>query len=170
MEADQIGDEDMIPEEEMIISITRNGYIKRVSAETYRVQKRGGRGVIGVTSREADEIAHLFHRDHAPPHLLLHRRGRVYRVKAYEVPQTSRTAMGAAIINFIGIEPGDRITANIPIASLDQEGYLVMATERGEVKADGPGGLQEPPRERAQRLRPGAGRLAAVGPPDHGRR
>jgi len=134
LEADQIGDEDMIPEEEMIISITRNGYIKRVSAETYRVQKRGGRGVIGVTSREADEIAHLFIATTHHHILFFTDRGRVYRVKAYEVPQTSRTAMGAAIINFIGIEPGDRITATIPMASLDQDGYLVMGTERGEVK------------------------------------
>jgi len=134
VEADQIGDEDMIPEEEMIISITRAGYIKRVSAETYRVQKRGGRGVIGVTSREEDEIAHLFIATTHHHILFFTDRGRVYRVKAYEVPQTSRTAMGAAIINFIGIEPGDRVTATIPVASLDQEGYLVMATERGEVK------------------------------------
>jgi DNA gyrase subunit A len=134
MEADQIGDEDLIPEEEMIISITRNGYIKRVSAETYRVQKRGGRGVIGVTSREEDEIAHLFIATTHHHILFFTDRGRVYRVKAYEVPQTSRTAMGAAIINFIGIEPGDKVTATIPMASLDQEGYLVMGTEKGEVK------------------------------------
>jgi DNA gyrase subunit A len=134
MEADQIGDEDMIPEEEMIVSITRAGYIKRVSAETYRVQKRGGRGVIGVTSREEDEIAHLFIATTHHHILFFTDRGRVYRVKAYEVPQTSRTAMGTAIINLIGIEPGDRVTATVPMASLDQEGYLVMATDRGEVK------------------------------------
>jgi DNA gyrase subunit A len=134
VEADQIGDEDMIPEEDMIVSITRNGYVKRVSAETYRVQKRGGRGVIGVTSREADEIAHLFIATTHHHILFFTDRGRVYRVKAYEVPQTSRTAMGTAIINLIGIEPGDRITATIPMASLDQEGYLVMGTEKGEVK------------------------------------
>ena len=134
VEADQIGDEDMIPEEEMIISITRAGYIKRVSAETYRVQKRGGRGVIGVTSREEDEIAHLFIATTHHHILFFTDRGRVYRVKAYEVPQTSRTAMGTAVINLIGIEPGDRITATVPMASLDQEGYLVMGTEMGEVK------------------------------------
>ncbi|MGV3722295.1 MAG: DNA gyrase subunit A, partial [Actinomycetota bacterium] len=134
VEADQIGDEDLIPEEETIITITRNGYIKRVNADTYRVQKRGGRGVIGVTSREADEIAHMFIATTHHHILFFTDRGRVYRVKAYEVPQTSRTAMGAAIINFIGIEPGDRITATIPMASLDEEGYLVMGTEQGEVK------------------------------------
>jgi DNA gyrase subunit A len=134
LEADQIGEEDTIPEEEMIVSITRNGYIKRVSAETYRVQKRGGRGVIGVTSREEDELAHLFVATTHHHILFFTDRGRVYRVKAYEVPQTSRTAMGTAVINLIGIEPGDKITATVPMASLDQEGYLVMGTERGEVK------------------------------------
>ena len=134
VEADQIGDEDLIPEEETIITITRNGYIKRVNADTYRVQKRGGRGVIGVTSREADEIAHMFTATTHHHILFFTDRGRVYRVKAYEVPQTSRTAMGAAVINFIGIEPGDRVTATVPIANLDAEGYLVMGTEKGEVK------------------------------------
>ncbi len=134
LEADQIGDEDVIPEEEMIVSITRNGYIKRVSAETYKVQKRGGRGVIGVTSREEDEIAHLFTATTHHYIFFFTDRGRVYRVKAYEVPQTSRTAMGMAIINLIGIEPGDRITATVPMASLDQQGFLVMGTAKGEVK------------------------------------
>jgi len=134
IEADQIGSEDLIPEEETIVTITRNGYVKRVTAETYKVQKRGGRGVIGVTSREEDEIAHLFVATTHHHILFFTDRGRVYRIKAYEVPQTSRTAMGTAIINLIGIVPGDKITATVPMQSLDQEGYLVMGTERGEVK------------------------------------
>lgn len=134
MEADEIGEEDVIPDEEMIVSITRNGYIKRVSAETYRVQKRGGRGVIGVTAREEDEIAHLFVATTHHHIFFFTDRGRVYRIKAYEVPQTSRTAMGTAVINLIGIEPGDRVTATVPIANLDADAYLVMGTEHGEVK------------------------------------
>jgi DNA gyrase subunit A len=134
MEADQIGDEDIIPEEEMIVTITRRGYIKRVAAETYRVQKRGGRGVIGITAREEDETAHLFVATTHHYILFFTDRGRVYRLKAYEVPLAQRQAMGTAIINLIGIEPGDEITATVPIASLDMEGYLVMGTRRGEVK------------------------------------
>jgi DNA gyrase subunit A len=90
--------------------------------------------VIGVTSREEDEIAHLFVATTHHHVFFFTDRGRVYRIKAYEAPQTSRTAMGTAIINLIGIEPGDRITATIPIASLDETGFLVMGTERGEVK------------------------------------
>ena len=134
VEADQIGEEDTIPEEETIVSITRNGYIKRVSAETYRVQKRGGRGVIGVTSREEDEIEHLFVATTHHYILFFTDRGRVYRVKAYEVPQGSRQAMGTAVINLISIEPGERVTATVPVQSLDMEGYLVMGTQMGEVK------------------------------------
>lgn len=133
-EADEIGNEDLIPEEETIVTITRQGYIRRVPADTFRVQHRGGRGVRGVGKREADDIAHLFVATTHHYILFFTDRGRVYRVKAYEVPQTSRTAMGTPVINLINIEPGERVTATIPMASLDQEGYLVMATVKGEVK------------------------------------
>ncbi|MBI3910686.1 MAG: DNA gyrase subunit A [Armatimonadetes bacterium] len=134
IEANEIGDEDTIPEEETIVSITRRGYIKRVSADTYRIQKRGGRGVIGVTAREEDEIAHMFVATTHHYILFFTDKGRVYRLKAYEVPEVSRQAMGIPVINFINIEPGDRITATVPVASLDAGGYLVMGTARGEVK------------------------------------
>lgn len=134
MEADEIGDEDVIPEEEMIVTVTRRGYIKRVPAETYRVQRRGGRGVIGITAREEDETAHLFVATTHHYILFFTNRGKVYRLKAYEVPLAQRQAMGTAIINLIGIEPGDEITATVPVASLDLDGYLVMGTKNGEIK------------------------------------
>ncbi len=134
MEADQIGDEDVIPDEDMIVTITRRGYIKRVPAETYKVQRRGGRGVIGITPREEDETAHLFVATTHHYILFFTDRGRVYRLKAYEVPQAQRQAMGTAIINLINIEPGDVITATVPVASLDAEGYLVIGSKNGEIK------------------------------------
>ncbi len=134
IEADEIGDEDTIPEEEMIVTVTRNGYIKRLSAETYRVQKRGGRGVIAATSKEEDEIDQMFVATTHHYILFFTDRGRVYRLKAYEVPLGSRQAMGTAVINLISIEPGERITATVPIKALDQQGFLVMATCNGEVK------------------------------------
>jgi len=133
-EADEIGNEDLIPDEDTIITITRQGYIRRVPADTFRVQNRGGRGVKGVGKREKDDIAHLFVATTHHFILFFTNRGRVYRVKAYEVPQTSRTAMGTAIINLISIEPGDEITASIPVQNLEDEGFLVMGTEKGEVK------------------------------------
>ena len=95
MEAEEIGDEDLIPEEEMIISITRDGYIKRVPKETYPTQHRGGKGRIGAATKEEDAIEHLFVATTHHFILFFTDRGRVYRLKAYEVPQTSRTAMGS---------------------------------------------------------------------------
>ena len=134
MEADEIGEEDMIPDEETIITITRDGYIKRVPMDTYRAQRRGGRGKIGATSKEEDKVRHLFAATTHHYILFFTDRGRVYRMKAYEVPQTTRTAMGTAIINLISIEPGDRITGTVVLREMDREGFMVMATERGEVK------------------------------------
>ena len=135
MEAEEIGDEDLIPEEEMIVSITRDGYIKRVPKDTYPTQHRGGKGRIGATTKEEDTIEHLFVATTHHYILFFTDRGRVYRLKAYEVPQTSRTAMGTAIINLINIQPGERITATVPMKEYkDVEGYLLLATECGEVK------------------------------------
>ncbi|HEY3330115.1 MAG TPA: DNA gyrase subunit A [Capsulimonadaceae bacterium] len=135
MEADEIGEEDMIPEEEMIISITRDGYIKRVPKDTYPTQRRGGRGRIGASTKDEDMIEHLFIATTHHYILFFTDRGRVYRLKAYEVPQTSRQAMGTAVINLINILPGEKITATIPIKEFkDQEGYLLFVTEMGEVK------------------------------------
>ena len=135
MEADEIGDEDMIPEEDMIISITRDGYIKRVPKDTYPTQHRGGRGRIGATTREADSIEHLFIATTHHYILFFTDRGRVYKLKTWEVPQTSRQAMGTAIINLINIVPGEKITATVPLKEYKgTAGYLLFVTERGEVK------------------------------------
>lgn len=134
MEADEIGEEDIIPDEATIITITRDGYIKRVPMDTYRAQRRGGRGKIGATAKEEDRVTHLFAATTHHYVLFFTDRGRVYRLKAYEIPQTTRTAMGTAIINLISIEPGDRITATVALRDLDRDGYMIMATEQGEVK------------------------------------
>ena len=134
MEADEIGEEDMIPDEETIITITRDGYIKRVPLDTYRSQRRGGRGKIGVTAKEEDKVLHMFAATTHHYVLFFTDGGRVYRLKAYEIPQTTRTAMGTAIINLINIEPGDRIAATVAIREMDKEGFIVMASEQGQVK------------------------------------
>ena len=135
MEAEEIGEEDLIPDEEMIVTITRDGYIKRVPKDTYPTQHRGGKGRIGASTKEEDTIEHLFVATTHHFILFFTDRGRVYRLKAYEVPQSSRTAMGTAIINLLNIQPGERITATIPIKDYKSaEGHLLFATERGEVK------------------------------------
>ncbi|MHB0913467.1 MAG: DNA gyrase C-terminal beta-propeller domain-containing protein, partial [Armatimonadota bacterium] len=134
LEATDIGEEDMIPEEETIVTITRDGYIKRVPIDTYRTQRRGGRGVIAANSKEADRLAHVFIATTHDYILFFTDKGRVYKLKAYEVPQGSRQSMGTAIINLISIEPGEQITASLPMKNLDGDEYVIMGTRLGEVK------------------------------------
>jgi DNA gyrase subunit A len=133
-EAEEIGEEDMIPEEEMLVTITRDGYIKRLPLDTYRSQRRGGKGVIATTTKEEDTLEHIFQVSTHHYILFFTDRGRVYRLKAYEVPQATRQARGTAIINLIRIEPGEKITAAVSIADFSPDKYLVMGTRQGEVK------------------------------------
>ncbi len=134
VEADEIGDEDMIPDEEAIISISRDGYIKRVSFDAYRSQKRGGKGVIGATMKEMDEVAHLFQVSTHNYILFFTDRGRVYRLRAYDIPESGRYAKGTPVINYIQIESGERVTATISVRDIKGEGYLIMVTKLGEIK------------------------------------
>jgi len=134
-EPEEIGEEDIIPEEDMLVTVTRNGYVKRVAMDSYRTQRRGGRGIIGAATRSEDRIEHLFVANTHDYILFFTNRGRVYKLKAYEVPQCSRTAMGTAVVNMINIEAGDVVTATVPVKDLPQAtGYMLMATKNGEVK------------------------------------
>ncbi len=134
MEADEITEDDLIPEEKTLVTISRDGYIKRVPINTYRTQKRGGRGVQAANLKDEDALAHLFVATTTHYILFFTDRGRVYRLKAYEVPQTSRQARGQHINNFIQVEPGDKITAILPMKDLRVGGYLLLATDFGEIK------------------------------------
>ncbi len=135
MEAEEIGEEDLIPEEDMIVVLTRDGYIRRVPLDAYRTQKRGGRGVIGAMTKEEDHIDQLFVANTHDYLLVFTDRGRVYRLKAFEVPQTGRTARGTPIVNLINIESGDKVTATVPVKDLNKAtGFLLMATQCGEIK------------------------------------
>lgn len=134
-EATEIGEEDLIPEEDMLVTVSRDGYVKRVPMDTYRTQRRGGRGIIGANTKESDTIEHLFMANTHDYILFFTNRGRVYKLKAYEVPQTGRTAMGTAIVNLINIEPGDTVTATVPVKDLQEaKGFMLFATRNGEVK------------------------------------
>jgi len=134
MEADDISDEDLVPEEKTLVTISRDGYIKRVPMDTYRTQKRGGRGVQAANLREEDQLAHLFVATTTHYILFFTDRGRIYRLKAYEVPPTTRQARGQHINNFIQVEPGDKITAILPMKDMNVPGFLLLATAHGEVK------------------------------------
>ncbi len=133
-EAEDIATEDLIAQEDMAITITRDGYIKRMPVDTYRVQKRGGRGILALTKKEEDTVADIFVA--TTHHLILFftNTGNVYRAKAYQAPLASRQARGTPIRNIVPLEDGENITAWIPVPDYDQGGYLVMVTDRGYVK------------------------------------
>lgn len=131
---ESILDEDLIPQEEVVITITHSGYIKRLPANTYRSQKRGGRGVIGMDTKDEDFVEHLFATNSHHYLLFFTDRGKVYRLKAYEIPELSRTARGTAIINLIQIEQGETVQAVIPVEKFESEDYLFFATRNGIVK------------------------------------
>ncbi|ALS25780.1 subunit A of DNA gyrase [Paenibacillus sp. 32O-W] len=130
----EILDEDLIPQEDVIITITHTGYIKRLPVTTYRSQKRGGRGVIGMETKSDDFVEHLFVSNTHQYLLFFTDKGKVYRLKAYEIPDLSRTARGTPIINLIQIEQGETINAVIPVESFNSDQYLFFATRQGIVK------------------------------------
>ncbi|MGM1045836.1 DNA gyrase subunit A [Paenibacillus uliginis N3/975] len=131
---DSILDEDLIPREEVIITITHTGYIKRLPANTYRSQKRGGRGVVGMDTKSEDFVEHLFVTNSHHYLMFFTDKGKAYRLKAYEIPELSRTARGTPIINLIQIEQGETVNAVIPVESFESDNYLFFATCQGVVK------------------------------------
>ncbi|MCS7463124.1 DNA gyrase subunit A [Paenibacillus doosanensis] len=131
---ESIEDEDLIPQEDVIITITHTGYIKRLPVTTYRSQKRGGKGVIGMDTKDNDFVEHLFVTNTHHYLMFFTNKGKVYRLKAYEIPDLSRTARGTPIINLIQIEQGETINAVIPVESFESEQYLFFATKNGLVK------------------------------------
>ncbi|MEW5883046.1 MAG: DNA gyrase subunit A [Armatimonadota bacterium] len=133
-EPGEISDEDLIPDEEAIVTISRDGYIKRVSLDAYRSQHRGGKGVVGTSLKEADEIQHLFQVTTHQTILLFTDRGRVFRVKAYEIPESGRYAKGSPVINYIAIDSGEHVTAATTVRDMSGDGFFIMVTQKGEVK------------------------------------
>ncbi|MFC5450652.1 DNA gyrase subunit A [Paenibacillus aestuarii] len=131
---ESIEDEDLIPREDVVITITHTGYIKRLPVTTYRSQKRGGRGVVGMDTKDDDFVEHLFVTNSHHFLMFFTNKGKVYRLKAYEIPDLSRTARGTPIINLIQIEQGETINAVIPVESFETEQYLFFATKQGIVK------------------------------------
>ena len=126
--------EDMIPKTNTVICMTKLGYIKRMSVDNFRSQHRGGRGIKGMETIEDDYIEELLMTTTHHYLMFFTNDGKVYRMKAYEIPETSRTARGTAIINLMQLQPGEKITAVIPISEYQDENYLFMATKKGIVK------------------------------------
>jgi DNA gyrase subunit A len=131
---DSILDEDLIPQEDVIITITHTGYIKRLPVTTYRSQRRGGKGVIGMDTKDTDFVEHLFVTNTHDYLMFFTDKGKVYRLKAYEIPDLSRTARGTPIINLIQIEQGETVNAVIPVKDFEAGRYLFFTTKKGIVK------------------------------------
>jgi DNA gyrase subunit A len=131
---ESILDEDLIPQEDVIITISHSGYIKRLPVHTYRAQKRGGKGVIGMDTKESDFVEHLFVSNTHQYLMFFTDKGKVYRLKAYEIPDLSRTARGTPIINLLQIEQGETISAVIPVQEFNSNQNLFFATQQGIVK------------------------------------
>jgi len=125
---------DLIAEEDIVLTLTHSSYIKRLPVDTYRNQKRGGRGVAGMGTKEEDFVEHLFVTTTHHNILFFTNRGRVYRLMGYEIPEASRTSKGTSIVNLLPLEGKERITAVIPIKEFSNTRYLFMGTEKGIVK------------------------------------
>ena len=129
-----IDDEDLIEEEECIVTVTHNGYTKRMPVDTYKSQRRGGRGITGITTREEDFVEHLFTTSTHHNILFFTTRGIVYQLKGYQIPEATRQAKGMAIVNLLPLEQGEKISAMIPIKTFEKGNYLTFVTRNGLIK------------------------------------
>ncbi len=134
VDEDDITDEDMIPKTNTVIAMTKLGYIKRMSVDNFKSQHRGGRGIKGMETLDDDVLVELLMTTSHHYLMFFTNFGRVYRVKAYEIPEASRTSRGTAIINILQLQPEEKVTAMIPIKEYKENEYLVMATKNGFVK------------------------------------
>ncbi len=129
-----MSDEDLIPKEDVVITMTKLGYIKRMSHDTFKSQNRGGKGIKGMQTLEEDYVEELFMTNTHYYIMFFTNTGRVYRLKGYQIPEASRTSRGVAIINLLQLQPDEKITAVIPIKEYVNGDYLVMATKKGLIK------------------------------------
>ena len=130
----EIDDEDLIKEEQNVITLTHFGYVKRMPIDMYKSQKRGGKGIAGMATREEDFVKKIFTASTHDTILFFSNKGKVYTLKGYELPEAGRTAKGTAIVNLLRLDQGEKITAVIPIANFAEGKYLLMSTKNGMIK------------------------------------
>lgn len=126
--------EDLIPEAQTVVTLTQFGYIKRMPVDTYKSQGRGGRGIMGMTTREEDFVKEIFTTSTHETVLFFSNKGKMYRLRGYEIPEASRNAKGTAIVNLLNLEAGERISATIPVQNFAEGKYILMATKNGTIK------------------------------------
>ncbi len=130
----EFNEEDLIKEEQMVVALTHFGYIKRMPIDTYRSQKRGGKGISGISTREEDFVKQIFTTSTHDTVLFFSNKGKLYRLRGYEIPEAGRTAKGTAIVNLLSLDAGEKISAVIPISDFEDSKYLLMATKNGLIK------------------------------------
>ncbi|MCD4705878.1 DNA gyrase subunit A [bacterium] len=130
----EFSEEDLVPNESTIITITRDGYIKRMSPDNFKTQSRGGKGVIGLATKEEDLVEHFFATTTHSDILFFTTKGRVFQLKAYDIPQSTRQAKGQAIVNFLQLGPNELVSAVLPFDELEGSKYIIMQTKKGLIK------------------------------------
>lgn len=126
--------EDLIPDEDMMVMVTVDGYIKRLPPNTFKTQGRGGKGVIGLTTKEEDTVEHCFMTNTHADIMFFTNRGRVFQLKGYDLPQASRTAKGQALVNFLQLAQAEKVSAILPSSDIENDKFLVMVTNKGTIK------------------------------------
>jgi DNA gyrase subunit A len=126
--------EDVVKDEVVVLTITNSGYVKRIPIEAYKIQRRGGKGIIGAQTKEEDFISHLFITNTHSYLLAFTNQGKIHWLKVYQIPEASRQAVGKAIVNLLELEPGETVNAIIPIKEFDDKQYLTFCTEKGTIK------------------------------------
>jgi len=126
--------EDLVPNEDMIVMITNDGYIKRLPPDTFKRQERGGKGVIGLTTKEEDSVEHVFLTSTHADILFFTTRGRVFQLKGYDIPVSSRTAKGQAVVNFLQLAPSEKVSAMLPSNEIENDKFIIMVTKNGTIK------------------------------------
>ncbi len=134
MVTDELDIEDLIEEEDVVVTLTNRGYVKRVPVDTYHSQRRGGRGITGLTTREEDFVEHIFTTTTHSNILFFTTRGVVYQLKGYQIPEKSRTAVGMPIVQLLPIENGEKVTAMIPVQEFAEGKFLTFVTKNGTIK------------------------------------
>ena len=127
-------EEDLIKEEQTVIALTHFGYIKRMPVDTYKSQRRGGKGITGIATREDDFVKEIFTASTHDTILFFSNKGKMYRLRGFEIPEAGRTAKGTAIVNLLNLESGEKISAIIPLQNFASDKYLLMATRNGLIK------------------------------------
>ena len=130
----ELEDEDLIKEEQCVIALTHFGYIKRMPVDTYKSQRRGGKGITGIATREDDFVKEIFTASTHDTILFFSNKGKMYRLRGYEIPEAGRTAKGTAIVNLLNLEGGEKISAIIPLQNFAEGKHLLMATKNGLIK------------------------------------